>query len=395
MQVATITVMESVLKRQANAWLRILIVIGILLNGAWVAANVGKLRDYGSFIAAGKALALGDDPYGSYEDTFRARYDGVSFDSPNLNPPVSVYPFRALASFDPYAGKAVVNTVSVLLFAGVIAALMRAYPEKRTPMVALWCLSLAGFWHAIELGQIYIPLLAAVTAAWLLQDRRPLLAGILIGLAVAMKPNFVVWPLLLLLGGDRRTSIGALTTAAGISAIPLVLAGPEIYRQWLDASRAFPGLELPGNSAIVAIFARAGLEEAGLAVSAAVVLALAGWAWKFRPSKHELSAAGILGTLLLGPISWAGYSLFALPILFSRPWGGWERAVAVSLAFPFWAVLLLMPINSLTHFLVGPVYGWGLLILGALMAGDTYRRLRARHEAAATGFEEQRAALAA
>ena len=387
--------MKAHVLRHARVWLAVLLLLSILLNATWVALNAGALRDYGSFIAAGKASSTSDNPYGVYENTFRVRYGDFDVDTPNLNPPVSIYPFKALAQIDPYAGKTLLNLSSIAVFAGVIAALMRAYPDKRTPMMLLWALSLAGFWHAIELGQVYMPLLAAVTAAWLLQDRRPVLAGLLIGLTIALKPNFVVWPLLLLLGGDRKTGAAALATAAGISAIPLLIDGPRVYRQWLEASQDFGGLELPGNSAIVAMFARAGLPEAGIAVSVALALALAVWAWRSGASKQELSAAGITGALLLGPITWSGYSLFVLPVLLSRQWGNWERATATLLAFPFWLVLLLMLTNQVTYMLLGPVYGWGLLIMLGLIAGDTYRRKHPAAQDAATPATGEPAALAA
>lgn len=388
--------MKTHVLRHARAWLGVLLVLSILVNALWVGLNVGKLRDYGSFIAAGKAVRTGDNPYGTFEDTFRVNYGDFDVDSPNLNPPASIYTFRALALIDPYLGKTMLNLASIAIFGGVLAALFRAYPEKRTPLMLLWAVSLAGFWHAVELGQIYAPLLAATTFAWLLQDRRPLLAGLLIGLTIAIKPNFVVWPLLLLLGGDRRTSLSALAAAAGISIIPLALEGPQVYRQWIEASREFGGLEMPGNSAVVAILARAGLPEAGVVTSVAIVIGLAAWAWRSGASKQELSAMGILGTLMLGPITWAGYSIFALPVLLSRPWGGWERASAAFLAFPFWLLMLLMLLNPVTYVLIGPMYGWGILILFGLVAGDSYRRLRrAPQNAAAPASPDERAAIAA
>jgi hypothetical protein len=379
----------------ARVLISVVLAMSLLLQLVWVAVNVGDLRDYGSFIAAGKAVEDGDNPYGVYEDTYRTTYANFELDLPNLNPPISVYAFQALAAVDPATGKAVLNAASVLLYAAVIVALVRRYPDKRTPLVLLWALSLAGFWHVIELGQVYVPLLAAVTAAWLLQERQPLLAGVLVGLAIALKPNFAVWPLLLLLSGERRTSLSALGTAAGISAIPLLLDGPQIYRHWLEASTDFGGIEMPGNSAIVAIFARAGLDALGWAASALLVGALAVYALKARASKQELAAAGIVGALLLGPITWSGYSLFALPVLMARPWGGWERASAAFLAFPVFVLLALMPMNGVTWFIVGPVYGWGLLILLGLLGNDAVARVRQPQDVIGSELAEDQRTLAA
>nr|ART40090.1 K409 [uncultured bacterium] len=371
-----------------------LLVLALLLNLLWVAYSVGDLRDYGSFIAAGEAKSDGDDPYGVYEDTYRTTYQGKDVDLPNLNPPVSVYAFQALAEVNPGLGKGAVVAASIGLYACVIVLLVRRYPDKRTPLVILWAVSLAGFWHTLELGQVYIPLLAAFTGAWLLQDRRPILAGVLLGLTIALKPNFALLPVLLLIGGERRSSLSALATAAAVSALPLLLDGTAIYRQWLDASRDFAGLEMPGNSALVAMFTRTGLVEVGYVVSVALVAALLVYAKRGGATREQLMAAGVIGALLLGPITWSGYTLFALPVLMARRWGNWERTAAALLAVPVPLVLILMPLNTLTAVLIGPLYGWGLLILLGLAARDAWmQRFAAQSMGPATLADER--ALAA
>ncbi|MGE0058096.1 MAG: glycosyltransferase family 87 protein [Dehalococcoidia bacterium] len=351
-----------------------LIVLALLLNLLWVAYSVSDLRDYGSFIAAGRASSDGDNPYGVYEDTYRTTFQGEDIDLPNLNPPVSVYAFEALAKVNPGLGKGAVVALSIGLYAGVIALLARRYPDKRAPLVILWAVSLAGFWHTLELGQVYIPLLAAFTGAWLLLDRRPVLAGLLLGLTIALKPNFALLPVLLLASGERRSSLSALGSAAAISALPLLVDGTTIYRQWLDASRAFTGLEMPGNSALVAIFARAGLDAVGYVASAVLVAALLVYARRANRTREQLMTAGVLGALLLGPITWSGYTLFALPVLMARRWGTWERTAAVLLAVPVPVVLILMPLNTITSVVIGPLYGWGLLILLGLVARDAWQQ---------------------
>jgi hypothetical protein len=372
-----------------------LLVFAIALNLLWVAMNVGDLRDYGSFIAAGKAASRGDNPYGVYEDTYETTYNGAQIDLPNLNPPISLYAFEGLSKVDPGLGKGTIVALSAGLYAAVIVMLLRRYPEKRTPLVLIWAVSLAGFWHTLELGQVYIPLLAAMTGAWLLQDRRPLLAGVLLGVVIAIKPNFALLPLLLFIAGDRRLSLSSLATAAGLSAVPLLLDGPSVYRQWQEASRAFAGLEMPGNSSLVAIFARAGVSELGYAASALLVIAMAAFAYRVRPSTEQLFAAGLVGALLLGPITWSGYTLFVLPVLIARPWQRWEPAAAALLAVPVPFVLGIMPLNVLSEVLIGPLYGWGLLILLGLLVRDAWLRRRPAVDYVTVGPADEPEALAA
>lgn len=372
-----------------------LLVLALLLNLLWVAYSVSDLRDYGSFIAAGKAKSDGDNPYGVYEDTYRTTYAGEDVDLPNLNPPVSIYAFQALAEVNPGLGKGAIVAVSIGLYAGVVALLARRYPDKRTPLVILWAASLAGLWHTIELGQLYILLLAAFTGAWLLQERRPVLAGVLLGLTIVLKPNFALLPLLLLISGERRTSLSALGTAAALSTLPLLVDGTTIYRQWLDASRDFAGLEMPGNSALLAIFARAGLSEAGYFASAVLVVALLAYVRRGGPTREQLMTAGVLGALLLGPITWSGYTLFALPPLMARRWGRCERAAAALLAVPVPLVLILMPVNAATAILIGPLYGWGLLILLGLLAREAWTQQTAHKDELSAQLPEEHHALAA
>jgi hypothetical protein len=57
--------------------------------------------------------------------------------------------------------------------------------------------------------------------------------------------------------------------------------------------------------------------------------------WRIRPTAHNALACGLLTVLLLGPVSWAGYTLFLLPFLFARKWDRVTWAAVVLLAAPF------------------------------------------------------------
>ncbi len=338
-----------------------LLALDILVSAVWAFMPRDDLRDFGSFVASGAAANRGDDPFGVYPQTFVVQLNDHEVPAPNLNPPIAVYPFRLLAHVDGGKAMAAMRIGSLLLFGAMAAYFMRRNTSLRTPLAALWLFSLAGMWHTVELGQIYMLLVAASTAAFFLSPRQPLLAGLLIGIVVAVKPTFAVWPALLFLAGYRRTSLTSLGTAAALSLVPLAIDGPTIYRQWFDASRAFSGMTLPGNGSLLAIADRAGVEPAGIAASAVLLAALAVWAFRVRPDVRQASMAGILGALALGPITWAGYALFALPFLVTRPWGGWEKLFATMLTVPFWLVFPIAAATPLLSFLVGPLYGWAIL----------------------------------
>src|SRR3712207_6811803 len=194
------------------------------------------LWDFGSFVASGRAASEGLNPYGIYPLTLRVELPGFESWNPNLNPPISALLFQAFDVADPHVAYQIWRWISVVFYAAAVLLLVSRFSDRlQAVCVALWCFALAGFWDTLFLGQIYLPLVFAGIAAWLLLERGAgLWAGILIGIVVAIKPNFLVWPVLLFLSGHYRPSIVACVTAGIISLIPLVIYGPEVYRQWIE-----------------------------------------------------------------------------------------------------------------------------------------------------------------
>ncbi len=359
-----------------------LLVVDILLSVAWAFGPRHDLRDFGSFIASGRAANRGENPYGVYAETFVVDLGDRLVPSPNLNPPISIYPFRLLAHVAAKDAMRATRIVSLLLFAAIVALGMRREDRLRTPLFALWLFSLAGFWHTIELGQIYMVLVVMSTAALFLSPTQPILAGLLIGMVVATKPGFVVWPALLLLAGYRRAGVTSIVTAGALSLMPLLIEGPAIYRQWFAALHAFTGMEVPGNGSLLAITTRAGLAPLGVVLSVLLLATLAAWTLRTRPDAREASMAGILAALVLGPITWPGYSLFAVPFLVTRSWGWWEKVAAALLVVPYWLVFVTAEATPLTSFLIGPIYGWAILMMLAMhcFAVDQKSRQRPAYE---------------
>ena len=311
----------------------------ILLNLFWVIdhpaspTDLGSLKDLGSFLHSGAAHREGLNPY-AYHPLIQPL--PISQEGLNLNPPVSVYFFDLLSRFDPSAVKVGFIIISCLSYFGAVFALMRAYPEKRTLLVALAMIALAGFWHMLWYLQLYAPLLLAVVAAWLLIRNGNLFwGGILIGLVIALKPNYAVLPLILLAAGHYRIALPAIGAAAGISAIPLLLDGPQIYTQWLELSVHFPGLTWTSNASLASAGARLGVPFLGTMFAGLLLLGVLYVTWRIRPSALNAMACGLLTVLLLGPVSWAGYTLFLLPFLFSRKWDRVTWVAVLLLAAPF------------------------------------------------------------
>jgi hypothetical protein len=353
-----------------EGWLIAAIALVLIVSDvARVLPNHG-LWDFGSFVASARAAREGLNPYGVYPLTMHVVLPGFDSYNPNLNPPISALLFRAFDVTDPQASLRVWWAISVACYVVAVLLLVARYGARRAVLIGLPALALAGFSDTLFLGQIYLPLVLAAVGAWLLLERgQGTFAGVLIGLVVAMKPNFLVWPVLLLLSRHYRPAFVALGVAALVSAVPLVAMGPEVYRQWAellasDRERA----AFLTNASLTGLAARAGVSVVGLAVSAALLMALAAWALVRRPDALRASAFALLASVFASPIGWIHYTLFLLPV-FVRGWGSRAmRAVVLLLMVPVPFVVDQLGTPTLNQLTVGSVYGWALLLCLAAMA---------------------------
>ena len=327
------------------------------------------LWDFGSFMGAGRAAAEGLDPYGIYPGlTFRVELPGFESWNQNLNPPVSLLLFQPLSYLDPAEAFRLWWAVTAVAYAALVSLLVRRYRPEAPLVPALAAWAAAGFWDTLVLGQIYVPLALAAAGAWLLLERgRLLAAGLLIGVVVAVKPNFLVWPGLLLLAGYPRVAFAAAGCAAVLSLAPAALYGPGVYRLWLDvlSQDAQRGVFLT-NTSLPGLFLRFGYGTAGLAASLVLLAGLAFWARRYRPDPLRASALGLLGALLASPLAWIHYTLLLLPLFFRPPLTPALAVAACLLVIPV-PVLLdrFMSAPGWQQATIGSVYAWALLLLMA------------------------------
>jgi len=337
------------------------------------------LWDFGSFVASGRAAKEGLNPYGVYPLTLRVELPGFESWNPNLNPPISAFLFQAFDVADPYMAYQAWRWISLIFYVATVALLVHRFSDRlQATVIALWAFALAGFWDTLFLGQIYLPLVFAGIAAWLFLERgMGLWAGILIGIVVAMKPNFLVWPALLFLSGHRRPAITSIVTAGTISLIPVVIYGPKIYRQWLelvavDGERAL----FLTNGSFAGLAARAGVPSLGLLLGFLLLAALSAWALWRRPDILTVSAMALVAALLASPLGWIHYTLFLLPVLVRH----WHRpamhVVALLLIIPVPFIIDQLAKPAWIQLTLGSVYGWALVLCLALLITDEWRRIR-------------------
>jgi len=349
------------------------LIANIAVNVLWVATARDGLKDLGSFLHSGAAYHQGVNPY-AYQSWLLPR--PISPQALNLNPPISVYLFDYLSRFPPGIVQHLFVAGSIAILAIALMALMLAYRDKCRPIVVLAAVSLAGVWHMLWYLQLYAPLVLAVVGAWLLLRKGHLVwAGVLLGLVVAVKPNFAIVILALLCARHGKVAWPALATAIAVSLIPLVVSGPTLYQQWLELTMNFRGMAWTSNASLISVGARLhvlllGYVMAGLALT--VVLYIQ---WRYRPAVLDSLGIALLAAVLVGPVSWAGYTLFLLPFLFAQTWGRGIWTVVALLDIPFAPKQLiallglrLFPVasqesNVMFHAVFGSVYVWAVLLL--------------------------------
>lgn len=352
--------------------------LAIAVNIGFVVATWHHLLDFGSFLAAGEAVRTGGNPYAAASAlVFEVQYErlGVGGQLVNLNPPLSLLLFSLIPAKDPLTTAAIWRLASVALYALSLALLRGSLPPGEHHLRYLWAFALAGFWHTVELGQIYVVLLFLLVLQMRSEARgRTVTAGLLTGLMVALKPQLVFWILVLLATRQWKPAAVSLVGFLGASVLPLPILGSEIYSQWLRATAIDPRiLGLPGNSSLAGLTTRLGSYQTGLLVAALMSLVFLVRSWR-DPRSHRSSATmlGMLLSLVSAPIAWVGYTILLAPMLLARPsWTPIVRWSAAVLAVPFVIPLLLFSSSMTASVIWGWLYGWAIVLLLVQVWHDT------------------------
>jgi hypothetical protein len=334
------------------------------------------LTDFGSLYASASLANMHVNPYRDHPLVNHLReidrhgpytaLQGWTVNAINLNPPILLYPFRLLARLDPNFGFETWTYISLVLFIASIGIVLYTYPSRRLRIRLLWILSLAGVWYTFELGQVYMILLLAAALGWMfLRKQEWVAAGIFIGILCAIKPNFLVWPGLLILGRSKKTGFTAVATAGVLSAIPLLLQGPGIYREWLAACRGYNGYELPGNASLLAIFSRAGISGVGFALTLLMLAGVSVWVLLRKPETLYTSELAILASLFAGPISWIGYTIVLIPVMYGKAMDTATRIGCILLCVPLWVLPIKFNDSRAVYVLFWAPNIYGLMLIAA------------------------------
>jgi hypothetical protein len=217
-------------------------------------------------VTGARALLAGLDPYryeaGPATPESLQDYTRLYRDLTRVTYPPTLLLLYAPTSGLPYRTQRYLWAIlewAALLLAILVLARSGPRPLQRVTVAAIGCLLFAGshFWRLhVERGQYYVfvVLLLAVAALACLRTRgRSWAAGILLGLAIALRPNLVAAAPVLWAAGLRRLAHTALATAAGTVLLTAHWSDVETWTSYLASARAYERVMLLDPGAIAAL----------------------------------------------------------------------------------------------------------------------------------------------
>jgi hypothetical protein len=268
-----------------------------------------------------------------------------------------VYPPSALLLFAPFA------TLPFLIAYAVWTAATGAF--------FLWAARLAGapWWVALfpmiglvaVCGQITFLIGGLVLLGLTLRDR-PVLAGVLLGVAAMIKPqSLVLLPLGLLASGSWRTIFAAGATGVASFALSSLIWGPGLWLEWLGAIGRFQSEVIPAHPGLREdqITVHAFLELMGLSGALAYLLipAALGLVWvTFRGTQDPLlrATSALGGSLLIAPYAMHYDAALLAPgvaaLLARTDDKAWPAIAAIAIVFVTGGVAVLF-----SHVPTGPL----------------------------------------
>ena len=333
-------------------WVRYLLVFVFVLLGlvslrfgifSLIGSNLYH-KDFMQEYLMAKAVLAGIDPYQPLPDLarhFLGSLPQINLPHPTPHPPPVVFLGLVFSIFTYESAAILWFVVELLLIAWAVYLILKIIDQKaRLVKVLVLTIGLLGFRPFIAnlgYGQLMTVLLLLLTSAWLkLKDGKDLDAGVLIGMAMAIK--LVAWPLVLYLAVQRRWKavVGAASVfvaanlAAGLvmgftavadyylivsrTVTPLYRAHEGNFSLWTIGYRLFEGTGSPGLSGLAAppLVNLPGLAAPTSLALVVVFLALSMWlAIKCRSLVAAYSIL-ICSSLLLSPIFWVVYLVLTL-----------------------------------------------------------------------------------
>ena len=332
--------------------------------------------DFDTFWHSAVALVHGEDVY------------ATSAKLHNLNPPllaVLLTPFAGLDALSAYRTFAVLSLLMVVGALVAMAAKLRLRPAVTTAVV-ITVLASSPLHGTLLLGQIYPVLLVGLVAGWIAERRgRPVLAAVLYGVTVALKPSLA--PLLLLPAVQRRwvPFRAGMLGAAGATLFGVLAAGPSSGIEWLKIAFTEPVPDTVDNASLPGLAVRFGWPAViGMLLGLAVLAGTLAWCGRNRERIDPAGTAPfavLAAGLLCSPISWHNYLMLLWPGLLVLITLGRAPAVTAALA------VTVIPVSWNDDWPPGGlVAGLGRSLYCAILIGYWVLLLRSAPRAADSGM---------
>lgn len=335
-------------------------------------------------------MALDDQPEAAYELAKLHEVEQRVVDSdverwPWYYPPTFMLVVRPL-SLVPYP-----VALALWLLASVIPFLVVIYRIAPHPLAPFAALLFPATADVLFSGQNGCLSAALIGGGLLLLERRPVVAGLLIGL-LSYKPHLgLIIPFALAAGGHWRAFLAAALTTLAFAGASLAAFGPDTWLAFVstlsDARSTVEFGESPWFK-MVSVFPAARLLGFGVSVAwiaqGVIAVAAAGavvWLWR-RPAAPELRASALIFAIpLVTPYAqFYDLALLALPIawiIWRARASGWLRGERLAMA-----VLWPAPVLAWSLAQEAGIPTWPLL-LSALLALVLRRAAREAHADAA------------
>lgn len=241
----------------------------------------------------------------------------------NLNPPLLTVLLAPFALLDALTGYRIWIGLVLVSVTGSMVAVARELRlhAGATALAMVGVLASSSVHGTLVLGQIYPLLLIGLVAGWIAERHgHPVLAAVLFGIIVALKPSLA--PILLLPAVQRRWAPlrAGVIAATGATLLGVAVCGPYSGVEWVRIALAAPVPDTVDNASLPGLAVRFGLpstvgQVAGLVVLAAT-LSWAGHARRRLPPTGTAPFAVAAAGLLCSPIAWHNYLMLLFPGVF-------------------------------------------------------------------------------
>ena len=316
---------------RARGYSLILLVIAAIALVGWIAVSDGLIdrngkpigTDFSNVYAAG-ALTWQGRPAEAYQPALQHAAEKATFGGRDVpfygwHYPPFFFAVAVLVAAVPYAwGLSIWLVASLAAYLAVIRAIL---PRPETLLIAA---AFPAVFINIGHGQNGFLTAALLGGALHWLNRKPWLAGILIG-CLAYKPQFgVLIPIALLAGGRWSTIAAAMATVAALVAISFVTLGAGVWHAFADSMTFTQTVVLEqggtGWEKIQSVFSAVRMWGAGVHFAYSVQLALAlmlaaslAWLWQ-SDAAFELKASALASGSLLATPYVLDYDLVVLAV---------------------------------------------------------------------------------